>query len=558
MDYEALASKYGGKSAAPDYEELAKKYGGSAADSSVMDSIKQGAGNLIAGALRGAGSIGATLLAPQDIVADAARGRGLSLKGNRERRKAIDEGLQAAGAQPDSLLYQGGKLAAEIAGTAGAGGALSNVLSRFPAVANAMPNVLKAIETSGMSAGSATGLANPLIRATGGAITGGLSAGLVNPEDAGTGAIVGGALPGVTQVAGIAGNKLGQMIAGPAQSPDLVNAINSARASGYVIPPTQAKPSLVNRLMEGFSGKITTAQNASLKNQAVTNSKAATALGLPADTKLTPDVLQNVRSQAGQAYDALSATGAVQPTAAYSAALDKIEAPFIKTAQSFPDAKPSPVLDLIQSLRSPTFDAGAAVEKIKQLRSAADDAFRSGSPGATDLARASRSAAAALEDALEAHLQQIGQPDLLNAFRDARQLIAKTYTVEKALNKETGTVSAQKLASELQKGKPLTNQLQEIAQFSARFPKATQTPEVMGSLPQMSPLDWALGAGMSAGTANPLMMASVAARPAVRGLALSPMVQDRLVSQPNALAKLANPELRQLGYRTAPVLAADR
>lgn len=525
---------------------------------SAASAIKQGAGNLAAGAVRGAGSIGATIVAPYDIAKDALAGKGLSLESNRERRRAMDDGLQMLGADPDSLLYQGAKLTGEIAGTAGAGGAVANALGRSATVAAKAPNVLTAIRTAGMSGGTATGVANPLVRATGGAVAGGLSAGMVDPEQAGTGAAVGAALPGALQMAGKAGNAIGRVLRGPEQTADAAQAIQAARASGYVIPPSQARPTLGNRLLEGFSGKITTAQNASAKNQAVTNSKAAAAIGLPSDTKITPDVLKTVREQAGQAYDALASTGAVQPSPAYSAALDKIAAPFIKTAQSFPGAKPSPVLDLVESLRSPTFDAGAAVEKIKQLRSAADDAFRSGSPGATDLARASRSAAAALEDALEAHLQQIGQPDLLAAFREGRQLIAKTYSVEKALNPSTGTVDAKKLAQQLAKGKPLSGELKEVAEFAGRFPKASQTVEQMGSLPQTSPLDWGLGAGMSAASGNPLLLASAMARPAARGLVLSPAIQNRLVQPANPLARLVNPSVAQLGYRAAPVALADR
>ncbi len=62
------------------------------------------AGNLAAGALRGAGSIGATLLAPQDMLQDALQGRGLSLQSNRERRAAMDAGLRSMGADPDDCF----------------------------------------------------------------------------------------------------------------------------------------------------------------------------------------------------------------------------------------------------------------------------------------------------------------------------------------------------------------------------------------------------------------------------------------------------------------------
>jgi hypothetical protein len=172
--------------------------------------------------------------------------------------------------------------------------------------------------------------------------------------------------------------------------------------------------------------------------------------------------------------------------------------------------------------------------------------------------RASRAGAKALEDALESHLQQAGATDLLRNFRDARQLIAKTYTVEKALNPASGSVDARKLASELKKGKPLTKELRTAAEFGSQFPKASQTIEGMGSLPQTSPLDWAAGGIMSAGLANPMGMLGVVARPAARALTLSPAVQNRLIQQPNALQQMLANEGQQFLLRSSPVALSGR
>lgn len=95
----------------------------------------QGAGNLLAGAVRGARSIGATLLAPLDIAGDALAGRGLSLQSNQQRRADMDAALGGMGAETDSWMYQGGKIGGEILGTAGAGGVLGNVAARLGASA---------------------------------------------------------------------------------------------------------------------------------------------------------------------------------------------------------------------------------------------------------------------------------------------------------------------------------------------------------------------------------------------------------------------------------------
>lgn len=501
--------------------------------------VKQQAGNLVAGAVRGAGSIGATILAPIDVASDALAGKGLTLESNRKRRADMDAALAnpdlplLGGAETDSLAYGVGKLGSEIAGTLGVGGLLANGAR----AAGAAPNVVQALASSGMNAGTATGKANMLLRAAGGGLSGGAAAGLVNPEDAGAGAVLGAALPGTLQIAGAVGQKIGGVVRGPAQSSDLQAAIGAARGDGYVIPPSQARPSLANRLLEGFSGKITTAQNASAKNQGVTNRLAAEALGLPGETKLTTEVLDAVREDAGKAYEALRAL----------------------------PVKPATAADRLSNIpASPEINPASMVFDLRKARNDATAWFRSygrtADPDALAKAQAAASKAAALEKGLEDYADSLGNGDLVQALREARTRIAKTYSVEDALNGVSGSVDARRLAAQLDKGKPLSGELKRAAEFAARFPKAAQAVEGMGSLPQSSPLDWALGGSLAAATANPLALASVAARPAARATVLSPLVQNRLIQgNPNALMQLVgSPELQQLAYRAAPAGLADR
>lgn len=177
-----------------------------------IGSVAQGAGNLVAGAVRGAGSIGATILAPYDMAKDALNGKGWSLESNRQRRADIDGGLQLMGADTDSGLYKTGKIVGEIAGTAGAGGVLANgvrAVSQAPRAA-AFAN---ALQTGGMRAGATPGAANMLTRSAGGAVTGGAMAGMIDPESAGMGALIGGALPPVLNVAGKALPMIGRGVA---------------------------------------------------------------------------------------------------------------------------------------------------------------------------------------------------------------------------------------------------------------------------------------------------------------------------------------------------------
>lgn len=181
-----------------------------APETSIVDDIKQGIRNVVAGGVRGAGSIGATILYPWDKAQDlyyGDRDPGVSslvtgkkpLSRNEERRQAMDEGLRSLGADTNSLAFKGGKLAVEIAGTAGTGGVLANGARAV----GAAPSVVNALASGGMSGGG-----NMLTRIAGGSVTGGASAGLVDPETTLSGALIGGATPVVVKGAGLAGKAI--------------------------------------------------------------------------------------------------------------------------------------------------------------------------------------------------------------------------------------------------------------------------------------------------------------------------------------------------------------
>lgn len=298
-------------------------------------------------------------------------------------------------------------------------------------------------------------------------------------------------------------------------------AAQKAAEQGYVLPPADLSPGLVSEALSGFSGKIKTAQVASAKNQSVSNSLARKALGIGDDVDLNVDTLEGIRRQAAAAYAPVAGSGTVTPGKSYTDALDKALSPFVSQGKSFPGAKMPKVVDEVNALRTNQFDAGDALSMIRSMRESADIAYRGGEAQA---GKAYKQAAAALEDAIEDHLKSLGQPggELLKNFRNARQTIAKTYTVQGALNPQTGNVNAVKLGADLAKGKPLTDELRTVAEVGQAFPKAAQA---LKEAPKAtSPLDWFGGTAAAAGTGNVLPLAAVAARPVVRaGLLSGPM-----------------------------------
>lgn len=518
--------------------------------------------NVAAGVASGFADVGDTILKGVKRVADGMASRedlqklpGIVPIDNAGKPAERSAGLKSFNDErKDSTAFNVARVGGNIAATLPVGG----VLGAGAKALGASAPIVNALTTGGMRAGTTPGPVNMLTRMVGGAGTGAASSALINPEDAATGAVVGAALPPVLALGGKVGGAVGRVVSGPEMSEGVRDAAAVARDAGYVLPPSQVKPTLFNRLAEGFAGKLTTGQQASIKNQAVTNKLAAQAVGLPTDTPITKASLEQVRRAAGQAYDAVASTGQITPTQAYSDALDNIVAPYVKAAQGFPNAKASPIIAEIESLRSPAFDAASAVAKIKTLRAEADAAYGAGNK---DLGKALKLGANALEEAIDTHLTSIGAPaNLLSAFREARQLIAKTHSVEKGLNVTTGSVNAQALAAQLKKGRPLSGELDQIAQTAQAFPSATK--EVTTSMPGVSPLDFSVGA-IGTASGNPLAFLMGPARMATRAGILSGPVQNRLAAGGNgggnALAQLlANPGAQQMIYRAAPPLSSSR
>lgn len=208
-DYAAWIVANPDKRGTPEFEAVAKAY--TAARGQQTPPLMAAMGNLAGGAVRGAGSIGATLLAPIDMAKDAMAGKGLSLESNRQRRADMDAALNNLGFDTQSGWFQGGKLLSEVGGTMGVGGALA----RGAQALGAAPSVVSALNTAGFSTGNVpttlAGRAGDMaLRSAAGAVTGGASAGLVSPDSFSSGAITGALLPPGIAAAGAAGRAAGR------------------------------------------------------------------------------------------------------------------------------------------------------------------------------------------------------------------------------------------------------------------------------------------------------------------------------------------------------------
>lgn len=319
-----------------------------------------------------------------------------------------------------------------------------------------------------------------------------------------------------------------------------------ARDAGYVLPPEMAteKPGAISTLLSGWGGKVKLQQQASERNQEVTNELAGKALGLPSGTMIDEFALQQVRAAANQKYAAIP--NALPDTAsdqAFTDAMSKLGGRTSHAAQHFPSLMDNEsIKHLSEELATiPNFPTQAGLELVRQLRFDATGNLKAiGDPGKHALGLAQRQAADGIDDLIERNLERIGKPDLAQQYRAARQLIAKSYDVEAATNLATGDVNATGLARLGDRGRPLSGELKIVADTAKAFPKAMQNPAKFGGTGDYSALDF-FGSALAMAHGNPSIAGTILARPIARSLALSEGRQDRLVTPPPPKGRVVGP-----------------
>lgn len=335
----------------------------------------------------------------------------------------------------------------------------------------------------------------------------------------------------------------------------------TAAEEGYVTPPSVRGEAGAAGLAEGIGGKLKVGQEAVEINQAVTNKLASRAVGLPDEVPVTIDVLQGIRAEAGKAFEAVSDVGRVFTDNRFRRDLSAATRKFKNAARDFPELAKNEIIDLVDGLRVAEFDAGAGIDAMSLLRNRADVAFRGGDK---TLGNSYRAASDAIEGAIERHLSRGGDAALLDSFRQARQQIAETYSVQEALQgRITGEVSATQLAAQLKKGKPLSGDLRAIADFANTFPSISKL--FVGTAQKFSPLDLGVAAisGTGAIAAGALGVGPAGILPAVIAGVSRPLLRKGALSEVARRAGVAGESTTPtagalLGGAAGAVLAEDQ
>lgn len=503
---------------APNPQEWLKQHRASqeSQDSGLLGTI----GNFGAGALRGAGSIGATILSPIDKAAKAM-GVQNDYIGMDNRREMIDEGLKEAfGANPDSTAYKVGKLGTEIAGTAGVGGALAAPLRAIA------PGLAAATASSGMT-GAGLGT-----RMAGGALTGAVSAGLVNPDDALTGGIVGAALPPSLKAMGKAGSALGASIRGDIVTPEVKALAERASQLGIDIPADRLVNSRpMNAIASGLnyiplSGRAATED---LMNSQL-NRAASRTMGQ--DSSNITKAVRDAQQVLSQKFDDTLRNNAVTVDNTFLDDLATIEQ---KAKDELGDAQFKPINNQLNQILNKTQDGqidGQAAYNIKR------ELDRLGKGNGTEAYHARE-----LKDALLAALNRSLGSDKAAEFGKVREQYSNMLSLGKlAKNGAEGEVSIARLGNITKiKNKPL----QEVADIAAQFVKPREF--------QHGSMQRAVAAMTAASLGGPAGLIGLAA--AGRGtnkLLNSKIARNFMLNAPGAQNRLLDPIEQEL-IRAMPV-----
>lgn len=334
------------------------------------------------------------------------------------------------------------------------------------------------------------------------------------------------------------------------QAQQLALALKKGQDAGLVVPPQTTNPNFTNAAVETVGGKIATAQGAAVHNAPQIDKLAAQEIGLNPDAPLTVGALKQVRAEAGKAYQAVRNVGNISTDDQYLQSLTGVAQQASGVAASFPGTKASPLISEVDSMLQPSFDASHAIDKVGQLRDSASMAFRAGDTGTGN---GYKTLSNALESQIDRNLSArvaAGDPSvspgMVANWQNSRQLIAKTHSIEDALNETTGHVSATALANS---GDPLSGNLKTIADFARIAPKAVQDTAKIGSH-GVSHLDTpltVLTGVLGEHAMGPLGVLAAGAYPmgryAARSYALSGMGQSGAV--PAAAASYAGPRTAQ-------------
>lgn len=335
------------KRGTPEFETVAAAYKQARSESSAPAAVLQaptvapqerstigGAiGDIAAGALRGASSIGSTIIAPFE-AAIAGTGQSGARAARKYRLERVESGLKGMGADVKSIPFQGGKIAAEIAGTAGVG--------------------------------PTTPAASFLGRVAQGAVTGGSAASVVDPESAAEGAAWGTAIPVVAPIL----QKGGALVAnatGPMR--ESWRTSQGRKFLDEMLGPDQAKAKVIQAIAARKPSSVTTvADDIAAANVGRTDKFGSPLVSIENELAGQPHGLSDIAKSVAAQQEAgrMAALQGVKPDLVQSIAnRSAVSDPFYRQADQTVVTLDQPFMQLFERMPKGTVERAADIARME-------------------------------------------------------------------------------------------------------------------------------------------------------------------------------------------------
>ena len=249
-----------------------------------------------------------------------------------------------------------------------------------------------------------------------------------------------------------------------------IDAIAEARRLKLLLNPVDIEPSVGARFTTAVAGDkgieaITNANKTQVRNITLNE------LGLPPTAQLSRGIgFKQARENVAKPYDEVARLPIQQADDAMVQRLEAIRADLdVIGAKEYAPAISKIVDDAIAKTET-GLTGGQLLKNISVLRERAKKTYnnKAATSEALDIADTNLKIATELESLID---NSIGNPNLLDQFRNARQKMARSYVYEGATDFNTGILNVDKLARITSKNNNLTGDIASLGQIAGNFPE---------------------------------------------------------------------------------------
>ena len=253
----------------------------------------------------------------------------------------------------------------------------------------------------------------------------------------------------------------------------MIEAAQEANRLGIVLNPASSNPTLANRLQVQLANNPQLNAQLAQQNELKWSDIAKRELGIDPREQLTSKTFDTARERIAAPYREVEQIGQLMPDDAVTARIRAVRPPDVigggDAAAAVTKLIDEALADIDKGLTSKK-----ALDSIKQMRSEAQDIYRGDK--IEPIERATADAKIGIANALEQLVDMnVKDPTLLDRFRDARTLLAKSYTYENATDLATGRVNPVTIAKILGKDDTMTGDIAAIGRIAANFPEVSSS-----------------------------------------------------------------------------------